>query len=658
MPDARGDSVERARGRSTEHASRGDRRSLPRRRQRACRRRYRRSTTGCFDDAAGRRRSARSRRVLDALAIGADGEAAIPFRAHLFVAPRSEASGRARTRLSARSSRATEQRRVGKLYRDADRSPAAAGRASSSFSTATSAATSRSAASSPTSTPTPRTAERTLVPQPVADLAGSAARAAVMRRRYGEYMWYWPWQPPTDVDSLDSTRPPEQPSATSLPVHRAPTLDHRTGLLTPGSSRRQRDDAQRRERARRAAPRAGASRALPALRPRGVNRKPRIFFRGVVRSPIRAHTTGTAASTQVILDRVVNAIGETPDDAKTIIFTDSRDDAAATAAGVELNHFRDLVRQLMTTELEAHVSPASYSSARGADEPLEHADERDAAELIQRERPDVWAAYRSPRAVPRSDDGRALIEEFERGTRGTRRPARLGRPARRASRRRWCSLGVNPAGPAQASSELAEGQPWWRYLLAPDGEMGAAPSCRSRDRRSRRPQQHLSATSPTRSSTAAAATSSRSASAGSSRQAPRSRGSRSTPRRRTEVAAQLDPDPRPRRPLPRLALSTARRRAREPSTLPRAPSREARASTAAELLEERRRALRERRARSTSGRSGSGGLEHRARSAEPAGLACATTARASTSTRSAASARPSGCNHDRLRRRLERASDR
>ena len=39
-------------------------------------------------------------------------------------------------------------------------------------------------------------------------------------------------------------------------------------------------------------------------------------------------------------------MGETPAESRTIVFTDSRDDAARTAAGVGLNHYRDVIRQV------------------------------------------------------------------------------------------------------------------------------------------------------------------------------------------------------------------------------------------------------------------------------------------------------------------------
>ncbi len=77
------------------------------------------------------------------------------------------------------------------------------------------------------------------------------------------------------------------------------------------------------------------------------------FRQGRVRSPIRAHTSGLAAATQLYLSQLVRSLAEgrtgraAVSDAKTIVFTDSRDDAARTAAGVARNHHRDLVRQVV-----------------------------------------------------------------------------------------------------------------------------------------------------------------------------------------------------------------------------------------------------------------------------------------------------------------------
>ena len=107
--------------------------------------------------------------------------------------------------------------------------------------------------------------------------------------------------------------------------------------------------------------------ALPEVCPRcelrtGRN-KPRPFFRGIVRSPIRAHTAGLAQATQLLLSQLLRAMGSSADESKTIVFTDSRDDAARTAVGVEQNHFRDLVRQVVRTELN-ETRPSSSEVAR------------------------------------------------------------------------------------------------------------------------------------------------------------------------------------------------------------------------------------------------------------------------------------------------------
>ncbi|WP_061960529.1 DEAD/DEAH box helicase [Demequina flava] len=111
----------------------------------------------------------------------------------------------------------------------------------------------------------------------------------------------------------------------------------------------------------------GNSPALPTKCPAcDVNEKQPnsdVFLSGVARSPIRAHTAGNAAATQLYLSELVRslAIGKTGRDAivdaKTIIFTDSRDDAARTAAGVALNRHRDLIRQVVRREVHRAPDP-------------------------------------------------------------------------------------------------------------------------------------------------------------------------------------------------------------------------------------------------------------------------------------------------------------
>lgn len=75
---------------------------------------------------------------------------------------------------------------------------------------------------------------------------------------------------------------------------------------------------------------------------------------GTVASPIGAHTGGLATATQLYVSQLVEALSRaaaTPMEreaaAKTIIFRDSRDEAAKTAAGIASSHHKDLVRQII-----------------------------------------------------------------------------------------------------------------------------------------------------------------------------------------------------------------------------------------------------------------------------------------------------------------------
>lgn len=79
------------------------------------------------------------------------------------------------------------------------------------------------------------------------------------------------------------------------------------------------------------------------------------YRQGEVRSPIRAHTSGQGATSEIYLSELLRSldVGSEGDElAKTIVFTDSRNDAARTAAGVGKNHHRDLIRQLLRQQLD------------------------------------------------------------------------------------------------------------------------------------------------------------------------------------------------------------------------------------------------------------------------------------------------------------------
>lgn len=93
--------------------------------------------------------------------------------------------------------------------------------------------------------------------------------------------------------------------------------------------------------------------ALPSRCPNCGFSEPQQRFRyGVVRSPIRAHTQGIDQATQLLVSQTARAVSTTDKPEKTIVFTDSREDAASTAIGLAENSFADLVRQLVRRALD------------------------------------------------------------------------------------------------------------------------------------------------------------------------------------------------------------------------------------------------------------------------------------------------------------------
>lgn len=91
---------------------------------------------------------------------------------------------------------------------------------------------------------------------------------------------------------------------------------------------------------------AGTSRALPSTCPSCGSDYSRRESR---QSPIRGFRTGFSKLTQLLTKELVYLLS--PASRKTVIFSDSREEAAALSNGVERSHYRDLVREAMYDEL-------------------------------------------------------------------------------------------------------------------------------------------------------------------------------------------------------------------------------------------------------------------------------------------------------------------
>ena len=284
----------------------------------------------------------------------------------------------------------------------------------------------------------------------------------VFRRSYGGYMWYWPGPCPSDRSWTHGL----PGNSVRVSMRFVPgELDPRLGLL---------------RRTRRGhgtmmvvfdVPSTPTIRipALPERCPRcdseGINRDRETFFRGIVRSPVRAHTMGTSVATQILVDRLIDNLGEAPVTSRTIVFTDSRDDAAATAAGLEMNHFRDLLRQLI--RIEARSRPDSAALLRDAAAGREVAEKHQALlSQLKAANPDVWAAYRLVALGAGGTDDKDRISEYEGSSTIERSELPWGLLVANLERR-LVRLGVNPAGP-QPSRGNWHGEAWWRCFVPPD----------------------------------------------------------------------------------------------------------------------------------------------------------------------------------------------
>jgi DEAD/DEAH box helicase domain-containing protein len=189
------------------------------------------------------------------------------------------------------------------------------------------------------------------------------------------------------------------------------------------------------------------------------------FYNGTVKTPIRGLRTGLNATTQLIADRSSIAISEDGKPEKMIAFTDSRDDAADLAAGLELYHFRDLVRQLVQGEIRPGGVPSgrelvdiAHASRQGLT--TEQAGAKDAAEQAV---PGSWNAARLIAAGADEQADRDRLSELDSAS------AAIGRswPTLVAAiRDRMASSGINPAGTAQSVQKHFD-ESWWRFFPRP-----------------------------------------------------------------------------------------------------------------------------------------------------------------------------------------------
>lgn len=301
---------------------------------------------------------------------------------------------------------------------------------------------------------------------------GGGYPGMVYERPHDEFRWYWPGG---RIPAGSSSWTHGFPSGNGSGKFQFQTarLDHNLGLLVPGDP----DPT-------------GVVLAAPSNLPEGLTvaglpetcphclssyssrnqRDLKAFYRGTVQTPIRGLRTGLNVTTQLIADRAMLSTGDGVAAEKMIAFTDSRDDAADLAAGLELHHFRDLVRQLVFKQFSEENVPTSVE-LRKIIQAVKSGDpdaiaQRDAA---NKKTPGIYDASVKIEFGVDEEADRELVAKHDAavGSGAIAWPALMV-----ALRDSLVALGQNPAGTdASRATDRPDGDgtPWWKFFDPPEG---------------------------------------------------------------------------------------------------------------------------------------------------------------------------------------------
>lgn len=179
---------------------------------------------------------------------------------------------------------------------------------------------------------------------------------------------------------------------------------------------------------------------------------------GRSQSPIRYMRTGFEKVTQVLGDALLKEIGDKQEERKLVAFTDSRQDAAKVAVGMERRHYEDTVRQIVAQVAKSGMPGSSDFEAfmKVIEEEAVTDDEVKAYKRFQNSRPGdaIKLKALTDRFADESERSEALAVQ------ASYRSASI--PLTRLAdetEKRLVTLGMNPAGPAY-SQQFEEKRRW------------------------------------------------------------------------------------------------------------------------------------------------------------------------------------------------------
>lgn len=287
----------------------------------------------------------------------------------------------------------------------------------------------------------------------------------VFERPYGHYMWYWPGKQ-IDPAETSSWRHKNPSTGRSHQFSFSPArFDPLLGYLEPAIAEKPTGTMY-------TAPRELDVAALPEKCPACSSSKYQVslqrFYSGSVLSPIRGLRTGLNATTQLIADRAVSSIDEDKKASQMIAFTDSRDDAADVAAGLELNHFRDVIRQLLFQIIESS-NKIDFEEVKNVVEKFSIGEE------FNEEENKIWQLI--------SNEYLSLLQplvKYAKGNASEEDKIKVNelRDSLCSDTLSWSNLlyeiesrlialGINPGGP-EASKKMYRNKEWWFYFDPPE----------------------------------------------------------------------------------------------------------------------------------------------------------------------------------------------
>jgi DEAD/DEAH box helicase domain-containing protein len=292
--------------------------------------------------------------------------------------------------------------------------------------------------------------------------------AMIFERSYDEYRWYWP-EKQLNGGASSSWNHRDNNRTGSVVYNFSPArYDPLLGFLEQADSSDATGTIYTRSR------RSGDIAALPEKCPSCVSSKYQIsldaFYSSHVQSPIRGLRTGINATTQLIADRTVGPLGDGDKASQMIVFTDSRDDASDVAAGLELNHFRDLIRQLLfqllkdtgSLTVEKLREIALHHNQRIE---LNNADASLKQELMNDES-GVWVPLINVANGRGIEEDHAQIQEYLNNQ--LKREVLQWPKLLKLIEKKLLELGVNPGG-SWASLKSNNQVSWWEHFQAPRG---------------------------------------------------------------------------------------------------------------------------------------------------------------------------------------------